>query len=268
MKTRIVLSALVLLHLSSVMAAAADLSRIDRHIAKHPAYKSKTVKYALLVFGSDANHRVWLALDGDTLYVDRNGNGDLTDVGEKIAPEKDERRDDGEYTFKVDELKVGGHVHKDLYVMVGKLSRLVDRGSAVRDIVKKTQDARSYYVMCEVDMPPWKGTGVGGRVQQRAFYLDAAGVLQFADRPEEAPIIHFAGLWQISLFGPHSLTAGRQRDLVLGVGTPGVGPGTMAWVDYEGVIPPQVYPVADITFPPGKPGDPSPRERYELKQRC
>ncbi len=30
----------------------------------------------------------WLVRDGDTLYVDRNGNGDLTEPGEKVAAEK------------------------------------------------------------------------------------------------------------------------------------------------------------------------------------
>ncbi len=59
-------------------AQALDLARLDRTIAKEPAYQSKQPRYCLLVFGSEAKTRVWLVLDGDTLYVDRNGNGDLT----------------------------------------------------------------------------------------------------------------------------------------------------------------------------------------------
>jgi hypothetical protein len=42
----------------------------------------------LLVFGTDARDRVWLVHDGDTLFVDRNGNGDLTDDGEKWRPKE------------------------------------------------------------------------------------------------------------------------------------------------------------------------------------
>src|SRR5262249_44106941 len=57
-------------------APAADLTKIDRSIAKEPAYKAKP-KYCLLVFGSEEKFRVWLVLDGDILYVDRNGTGDL-----------------------------------------------------------------------------------------------------------------------------------------------------------------------------------------------
>jgi hypothetical protein len=73
---------LVILAVSAAPAAAIDLTRIDRTIAKEPAYQSKP-KYCLLVFGSDAKTRIWLVLDGDRLYVDRNGNGDLT-----LGPER------------------------------------------------------------------------------------------------------------------------------------------------------------------------------------
>src|SRR5204862_2421022 len=41
-------------------------------------------QYALLVFGPEAKLRVWVVIDGDTVYVDRNGNGDLTEAGEKL----------------------------------------------------------------------------------------------------------------------------------------------------------------------------------------
>jgi hypothetical protein len=55
----------------------------ERKVAKEPVYKSNP-KYCLLVFGPEAKTRVWLVQDGDTLYVDRNGNGDLTEAGEKV----------------------------------------------------------------------------------------------------------------------------------------------------------------------------------------
>src|SRR5215831_909330 len=65
-------------------AGAADLTKVDRTLKKQPAYQGKP-KYGLLVFGPEAKHRVWLVLDGDTLYVDKNGNGDLTDKGERVT---------------------------------------------------------------------------------------------------------------------------------------------------------------------------------------
>src|SRR5262245_4416296 len=75
--------ALALVGVGSAPVAATDLSKIDRTIAKEPVYKSKP-SYCMLVFGAEAKTRVWLVLDGDVLYVDRNGNGDLTEAGERV----------------------------------------------------------------------------------------------------------------------------------------------------------------------------------------
>src|SRR6476469_7441592 len=79
-------------------AAASDLSKIDHRIAKEPAYRSKTPRYCLLVFGPEAKTRVWLVQDGDTLYVDRNGNGDLTEAKERIGGPKKGEFAPGMYT--------------------------------------------------------------------------------------------------------------------------------------------------------------------------
>src|ERR1700716_872057 len=76
--------ALVVAGNMAVTAWGADLTKIDRTIAKEPAYKGKP-KYCLLVFGPEAKTRVWLGLDGDVLYADRNGNGDLTEEGERLV---------------------------------------------------------------------------------------------------------------------------------------------------------------------------------------
>lgn len=67
---------------------AVDLAKIDRSLRKEPAYESKQPQYCLLVFGPEAKTRVWVVLDGDGLYLDRNGNGDLTDSGERIAAQE------------------------------------------------------------------------------------------------------------------------------------------------------------------------------------
>jgi hypothetical protein len=53
--------------------------------AKEPKYV-KEPRYALLAFGVKREQRVWMVLDGTTLYVDRNGNGDLTEPGERLEP--------------------------------------------------------------------------------------------------------------------------------------------------------------------------------------
>src|SRR5262245_65651509 len=70
MRISSLLAALVLVGVAAAGDRATDLTKIDRTIAKEPAYKSKP-KYCLLVFGPEAKMRVWLVLDGDVLYVDR-----------------------------------------------------------------------------------------------------------------------------------------------------------------------------------------------------
>src|SRR5262245_56560699 len=65
-----------------------DLAKVDRTIAKQPAYHTKAPKYGLLVFGPEAKSRAWVVLDGDFLYVDRNCNGDLTEAGERLLLKK------------------------------------------------------------------------------------------------------------------------------------------------------------------------------------
>jgi hypothetical protein len=110
--------------------------------------------------------------------------------------------------------------------------------------------------------------GLGGRVTQLVSLWDIHGILRFAEQPGEAPVIHFGGPLQVVLFDQHRLMVDREKELVLGVGTRGLGPGTTAYIGYEGVIPEKAYSTAEITYPPQRDGDPPIRERYELKQRC
>jgi hypothetical protein len=246
----------------------ADLSRINRVIAKEPAYHSKP-HYCLLVFGPKATTRVWLVQDGDTLYVDRNGNGDLTEPGKRIASEKpQEGADEGEFGFNIGDIRDGPRLHREITVHIAKIDFLAGLDDVVKAFLAKNKNARGYRVSAEVEMPGWKGAAPGGRVHQHASYTDDRGVLQFSDRPETAPMIHFGGPWQISLFSSHRFIIGRESDVVLAVGTPGVGPGTMASIDYENVIPENVYPTLDVTYPPKDAEGTAQIYRYTLKRRC
>ena len=96
MKPILAMSLAAWLALAAAPAHAVDLATVERNIAKEPSYLS-AVQYCLLVFGPEAKERVWLALDGDVLYVDRNANGDLTEPGEKVKAEN-------RTTFQVGEL--------------------------------------------------------------------------------------------------------------------------------------------------------------------
>jgi len=273
MKTQPVLAALIALVLAAPTAGAVDLGKVDRTIKKEPAYKTRPA-YCLLAFGPDAKDRVWLVLDGDVLYVDRNGNGDLTDAGEKVAAKAGSDRDPDEriYQFEVGELRVGGRVHKGLSVSAAPISRY---GNSVKGLpnaraaVAADPKARLYGISLDVDKPGLKGAGLGGRVSQLAGIMDGNGALLFAKKPADAPVVHFGGPLQVTFYGGKpALRLGRDNDLVLVVGTPGHGPGTFAMLGYEETIPEKVFPRADILFPAARQGAPPFRERFELKQRC
>lgn len=79
--------------LAAVLAAspliAVDYDHVDRSIAKEPKYQSGKPEYALLLFGSEAKQHVWVVVDGDVVYLDRNGDGDLTAADERFETSKD-----------------------------------------------------------------------------------------------------------------------------------------------------------------------------------
>jgi len=69
-----------------------DFSWVQRKLGKEPAYQSQKVRYAIWVLGEGKKSVMVMAWDEsegtgkgyDTLYVDTNFNGDLTDANEKF----------------------------------------------------------------------------------------------------------------------------------------------------------------------------------------
>jgi hypothetical protein len=256
-----------------VEPALADQPAGDRKIRMEPNYRTKTPSYGILTFGPEGKDRVWLVLDGDTLYVDRNGNGDLTEPGEMVTAKKragSDPEEDG-YAFEVGDVTTSGRSHKALTISVLPLWRY--GGLAQRPDVKAAlgKDAKTLVVSvsANVDMPGLKGGGLGGRVGFYAGPIDLNGPLVFGATPAEAPVIHFGGPLQITFSDElPRLRVGRPSEFVLVVGTPGVGPGTFAKVSYEGTIPNFAKPVALVKYPSAKPGDPPREVEYEIKDRC
>lgn len=262
--------ALPLLVLSILLASqlhAADLTRIERSIRKEPASQNKAPRYCLLVFGPEAKTRVWLVLDGKTLYVDRNGNGDLTEDGEKVIAKKglDTLQED---VFDIEEIRDGARTHKNLTLSVRKLDYLAARDESMKKEIAQLPGGRGSHLGIEVDLPGLKGKGAGGRIYQTAGVSDTRGFLRFADKPQDAPILHFGGPFQMQNDSRNRLMVGHELDLVFSVGTPGLGVGTTAYLLYAGTIPENVHPRVEITYPSAEPGEPPLKRLYELKERC
>ena len=251
----------------SPAAPGVDLSQIDRSIAKEPVYHTKP-RYCLLVFGGEAKCRVWLVHDGDILYVDRNANGDLTEPSKRVVGTGDKH---GSYLFEAGDVLDSTHTHSQLEVRVRNLGDLAE---ALRDLpdykrlIAGTSRAKAYTVRVEVSMPGGHGGGHNCWIEQMVVLFDSQGILQFGDRPQGAPIIHFGGPWSMTTCGKQTLRLGESNDLVLGFGTPGLGAGTFAYVVYEELVPKGVSPVVDIAFPPMTAGGEAPKARFTLDRRC
>ncbi len=212
---------------TACLANAADLSKIERTIAKEPAYQSKP-RYCLLVFGPEAKARFWLVLDGDTLFVDRNANGDLTEPGESASPAA---REEYSVSFTVPDLiEPNGKVkHTCLHLMQMKKGNV--------------------YLRVRVENGRYWWTG-----------FDDEERLYFAERPGDAPIVHFNGPRTFGFFHPKTLDRGPRSEVVtqnrLSIGTPGLGKGTFAALDANQIPRPRSL-IAEIEFPnPIKRGEP------------
>jgi hypothetical protein len=210
-------------------ATAADLSKIDRRLVKEPIYTGKP-GYCLLVFGADAKARVWLVKDGNTLYLDRNGNGDLTEAGEPLA----------------------GKGGKPLAVAI---TAVAGKKYHIRQCnLTKFGGSKGQQVYCHIAID------VGGAFGQYAF-------VGFADTPRKAPVVHFDGPLTIEVADKKVTLVRGRKPTDLGVTMVTRGLGSTVLVDYNG-IPRNAHPVVEVEFPNKEPNGKPVTARYTLKLRC
>ena len=213
----------------------ADLTEIERAIRKEPTYQGKP-KYCLLVFGAEAQARFWLVLDGETLYVDLNANGNLTQAGESFQG----KREDGTLCFNIRILTEpdGETIHTGL--------RLLQREDGSVSIRVRVEDGWTWEA----------GTNAINR-------------LKFAELPSNAPIIHFNGPRTFGVPEPGTLDRDIERNLTwsnyLSIGTPGLGSGTFAALDSNQIPKSQRRLTAEIKYPSQKEGGKPIQVKEEFK---
>jgi hypothetical protein len=237
-------------------AGPVDLSKIDRTIGKEPAYRTKSPKYCLLAFGPEAKTLVRLVHDGDRLYVDRNGHGDLTEEGEQIKGEEKrpmitsategERIEARVWRFDVGEVREGKRKHDAFVVEIEHFEYIPQEGE------RRAED--NTFVTLKLE----------GKRQQSAY-----GNFSFAARPQDAPVIHFNGpLTMATRFEDQVLRRGEKgHELRTAIGTPGVGKGTFALLSTD-AVPADIHPVAEVEFPAASAGAKPIRAKFTLDHRC
>jgi RNA polymerase sigma factor (sigma-70 family) len=212
------------------------LTGIDRTIKKEPKYTGAPL-YLLLAFGPEAKERVWVVLDGAALYVDRNGNGDLTDDG--VVNPLPDGGNPRSPAFLVGDLTVGGVTHTGFFL------------SAIR------MNTGSVFTKL--------GVTVGGKVLQMAGPTN----LRLTETAKEARVIHF-GSQVVTAIPSHTMPsvpdANRADDFRVQVGTPGVGLGSFAAFGSESLAK-GVEPVAEFEFAPLAGGEPK-KLTVKLTERC
>jgi hypothetical protein len=232
--------------------SAGDLASVERKLAKEPVYAGKPT-YSLLVLGADQKTRVWIVLDGDTVYADKNGNGNLTDEGEKFTatPEVDDAE---EIKVSITQFDLG-----DLPAVGGKQPY--------------TGLTLGRYVFER------KGAGAG----QATLFTQVSLTLHdkhsqsvrptFAAKPADAPVAHLDGPFEIRVAPdpkgePACLAKGDdEHEFTVQIGTMGIGEGSWAPLGYE-QVPDDAYPVVEIAFPAAKKDAPPIVKKFTLDSRC
>jgi hypothetical protein len=224
------------------VARAMNYPEVDRRIAKEPTYHSRP-QYALLLFGQEAKLRVWVVLDGQTLYLDRNADGDLTSQDERFARIEDCR-----------EVEIHDPDKKTSY-LIRHVQRFKDRESNRESLM--------------VD------TDIKGPLHYRQ-YCD----VELKERAGEAKIAHFDGPLTM---GPRTVDwkapahlalvmGDKPTDLQGGVGTMDAEHGCWVMVrSHQGdksAFPDGVFPILEVQFPPKRPGDPPLKKQYQLDKFC
>ncbi len=149
------------------------LDSVSRIVGKEPTYLHKP-RYALVVLGTNADTKMWMVEDGETLYLDKNLNGDLTDDGPPIARKTSEGLCD--YKVQRNYAGQGAEAYRVLFAALG----VWEGGRSVRALL----DAE------------WNDTDVRGLVSHIR-----------SDSPKTVPVIHFGGPLTPTLLARHGVFA-------------------------------------------------------------
>ena len=209
----------------------------DYSITGEPDYESSP-GYCVFAFGHDAKAKAWIVRDGDKIYVDRNCNGDLSDDGDPLSPEK--KRNLNDNYRDADYAKVEIRSTED--VSFGQL-----------ELGYYHSDGETTHVVKLI---------VDDTVVQYAGWRPI-----FADSPESARILHFGGNYLVrQLRGKNLSLSDSEPELHLCFNISGQGKGAVTSLSTD-AVPKDVIPIARIKWPSSETSELI-ETSVELTQRC
>lgn len=212
----------------AVPTRAADWSKIDRTLQHPPACKSATPQYCLLVFGPEARTQVWVVLDDRIAHIYASPNGIAPRVWRQVPME---------YNF----------------FLLGDVWEADGKTRHTQLCFRPTWDQDKFTVR------------INGEYEQHAGQ-DRTGILQFAARAEDAPIVHFNGPLTLDLYlTQEPLRSDREVRLSVAVGTPGRGMGSFASFNCNYYLH-RTSPIAQVDYPPAQPDGPPVSVEYRLSK--
>jgi len=255
-----------------VSAQEVDLQTIDRRIAKEPKYRFQP-HYALLVFGPNAEHRSWLVVDGNgtevnsgrVLYLDRNGNGDLTEPGDRIEI-------DANATAKINVGGNGGYSGMNVFSLgrVAGVELSFQLWVRKKDYVPDADWMRQ--IMKERADNHWENGTLWRTVSKRS---QAQNPIVLTERPADAQITHLDGPLTFAL------KRGQQERLEpwpkktlfdVHIGTRCLAARNCRQEMFSPLtldeVPLGVHPVAVFEFPPKSRGQRPIVREIDLNERC
>jgi hypothetical protein len=234
---------------------AADLAKVPRTISREPAYRSGA-RYMLLAFGAEVKFRVWLVFDGDVVYVDRNGNGDLAEPGERVEPSE---KPTEEAFLRISVYDLGPI--KDPFTGKTYEQVNVQRTTLKPEVAPTTPAEKERKEFLQKNgTPAWVYILDDGKIKQ-------AGFLSCAEKPAKAHILHFDGPLTFQFVDGQLRRGDEPAELSVELTTPGLGKSVYHYMSFA-VAPAEVHPLALIEFPVKAPGGPPVRREYRLEKRC
>jgi hypothetical protein len=220
-----------------------DLAKVECSLRKEPAYACKAPLYGLAAFGPKAEKAIWLVLDKskpegaryDVLFIDLNGDGDLTGPGERLTAGPE-----------------GGF----------RLPEFTDPATGVKHgefTVRTVGDGPT--VMLAVH---WRGKfRFGGGYPEDP----ETGYMKFAPRPADAPVlwVHGDGPFRFQRWYGGKLPVGGSEDFKVFLGQPGRGPNSFCAAQ-EHILPAGEWVRATLLYKDGMGKEQ--RLVCELRERC